>query len=114
MDRRLIDRDDLLRFFTFSPAGERYKTRDVDNFPITVELKAVQKKIAVWPLVDAVEVVRCEKCSHGIPAEDADIPNCYMCVEAAEYDPESGLYAGFTSYHTGDFFCGYGERRNNG
>ncbi len=66
------------------------------------------------PTVDAVEVVRCEKCAHGIPAEDADIPNCHMCVEAAEYDPESGLYAGFTSYHTGDFFCGYGERRNNG
>ncbi len=72
------------------------------------------KEIRDAPTVDAVEVVRCEKCIHGIPEEDANIPNCYMCVEAAEYDPESGLYAGFTSYHTGDFFCGYGERRNNG
>jgi hypothetical protein len=61
--------------------------------------------------VDAVEVVRCEKCVHCI--NDEEEPGMCKCVESAEYESESGLWLGFVEYHTPDFFCAFGERKDN-
>ena len=56
------------------------------------------------------EVVRCEKCVHCV--NDEEEPGMCKCVESAEYDSESGLWLGFVEYHTPDFFCAYGERKD--
>ena len=62
------------------------------------------------PTVDAVEVVRCKDCCHGITDEEE--PGMCKCVESAEYESESGFWLGFVEYHTPDFFCAYGERKD--
>ena len=64
------------------------------------------------PTVDAVEVVRCEKCVHCI--NDEEEPGMCKCVESAEYESESGLWLGYVEYHTREFFCAFGERKDNG
>ena len=61
------------------------------------------------PTVDAVEVVRCEKCKHAIWDEEIKM---WRCVESAEYDEEMGGYFGVCEYHYGDFFCSYGKRKD--
>lgn len=63
------------------------------------------------PTVDAVEVVRCEKCNHAVWDEEYEM---WKCVKSAEYDEESGVWFGFCEYHNGDFFCSYGERKEDG
>jgi hypothetical protein len=60
------------------------------------------------PAVDAVEVVRCKECKHGVWNEDEEM---YQCVEGADYDPELAMYHGFICYEEADFFCKRGERR---
>ena len=62
------------------------------------------------PTVDAVEVVRCEKCKHAVWDEETKL---WKCVESAEYDEESGEWFGFCEYHYGDYFCSYGERKDD-
>ena len=52
------------------------------------------------PTVDAVEVVRCKDCKHFVSPQG--VPCC---------DNFYGL--GFPA-HSGDDFCSYGERRNDG
>ena len=59
-------------------------------------------------VVDAAEVVRCEKCNHAVWDEEYEM---WKCVKSAEYDEESGVWFGFCEYHNGDFFCSYGERK---
>ena len=66
--------------------------------------------ISIAPTVDAVEVVRCEKCNHAVWDEEYEM---WKCVKSAEYDEESGVWFGFCEYHNGDFFCSYGERKEN-
>ena len=66
------------------------------------------KQIADAPTVDAVEVVRCEKCNHAVWDEEYEM---WKCVKSAEYDEESGVWFGFCEYHNGDFFCADGERK---
>ena len=61
------------------------------------------------PTVDAVEVVRCEKCKHAVWDEETKM---WRCVESAEYDEEMGGYFGVCEYHYGDFFCSYGKRKD--
>ena len=79
-----------------------------------------RKRVEMAPTIDAVHAAgacRCHECIYGIQCEDD--PLCegdpgdfwYQCVEGAEYDTESGMYHGFTSYHSADFFCANGERR---
>lgn len=102
---RLIDAENLLRFFTYSPSGERYKTRDIDNFPVTVSLEAVQRKIASCPTVDAVEVVRCKECKHF------NLQSMKCENDAVLTDHEGGASYSLSFYL--DDFCSYGERRND-
>ena len=68
-------------------------------------------QIANAPRIDAVEVVRCEKCKHAVWDEETKL---WECVESAEYDEELGEWFGFFEYHYGDFFCSYGERKDGG
>ena len=60
-------------------------------------------------VVDAAEVVRCEKCNHAVWDEEYEM---WKCVEDAEYDEESGVWFGYSEYHNGDFFCADGERKD--
>lgn len=66
MRLRLIDGNALLRKFTHSPTGDRFYTRDCDNFPIQVNLEAVQREIRKAPTIDAVQVIRCKDCKFGL------------------------------------------------
>lgn len=61
--------------------------------------------------VDAVPVVRCKDCKHGILDEEDEM---YKCVYSAEFDDETGEYYGFVDYNRASHFCSYGERRDNG
>ena len=63
------------------------------------------------PTIDAVPVVRCEKCINGIYDEANDI---YKCVKSADYDPEFDDWLGFVSYHNADYYCADGERKDEG
>ena len=69
------------------------------------------KIINQFPAVDAVPVVRCEKCKHAVWDEETKL---WKCVESAEYDEESGEWFGFCEYHYGDYFCSYGKRKDGG
>ena len=90
--RQLIDRRQLLRFFTISPSGERYSLKNIDGFPVEVRLEAVQKKIREAQVIDAVEVVRCKDCKFK-DGETPGQPNI-LCYHMKDDD-----------------FCSYGERK---
>ena len=75
------------------------------GFPLDI----VQKVLETAQTVDAVEVVRCEKCKHAVWDEEIKM---WRCVESAEYDEEMGGYFGVCEYHYGDFFCSYGKRKD--
>ena len=62
-------------------------------------------QIANAPTIDAVEVVRCEKCKHAVWDEETKL---WKCVDGDEL----GEWFGFCEYHYGDFFCSYGERKD--
>ena len=62
------------------------------------------------PSVDAVELVRCKDCQHGIFDEEKGV---WKCVESAEWDEGMGDWFGFVVYHPSDFYCANGERRHN-
>lgn len=102
---RLIDADKIVNGIALYMAENAY----LNDTPLDA-LKMVANWIADAPTVDAVEVVRCEKCKHGIWDEENEM---WKCVESAEYDDESGEWFGFYEYNKGDFFCAHGERRSN-
>ena len=68
----------------------------------------IREFIKKQPTVDAVKVVRCKDCKHGIWDEDEDL---WKCVFSAEYEEEYGDYFGFIAYYTGEYFCANGEKR---
>jgi hypothetical protein len=56
----------------------------------------VERALEDMPAADAVEVVRCKDCVHGVKRED--LGGRYMCRRVYHYNrPE--------------FYCAYGERR---
>lgn len=63
--------------------------------------------IANAPAVDATPVVCCNNCVFGIP-EDGGV----TCLESA--DVEGEFVSGFTAWHSPDFFCAYGKKREGG
>ena len=75
------------------------------GFPLDI----VQKALETVQTIDAVEIVRCEKCKHAVWDGEYEI---WKCVEDAEYDEESGVWFGFCEYHYGDFFCSCGKRKD--
>ena len=92
-EKRLIDANALIAEYDRVHIGEPGKAR---------------KLIEDAPTVEAVEIVRCEKCKHAVWDEEYKM---WKCVESAEYDEELGEWIGFFEYHYGDYFCSYGERK---
>lgn len=76
---RLIDGTELLRYFSVSPSGERYKLKDCDGFYIDVHLEEVQRRIIDCPSIDAVPVVRCKDCKYY--EVDTGHTNGVMCLK---------------------------------
>ena len=93
-EKRLIDANALIAEYDRVHIGEPGKAR---------------KLIEDAPTVEAVPVVRCEKCKHAVWDEEYEM---WKCVEDAEYDEESGVWFGYCEYHNEDFFCADGERRD--
>ena len=87
---------------------DRKELRDALYEADAVTMQGV-KIINQFPAVNAVPVVRCEKCKHAVWDEETKL---WKCIESAEYDEESGVWFGFCQYHDGDFFCSYGERKD--
>lgn len=58
------------------------------------------------PTVDAVEVVRCKDCKHASLTYDGECKYCQRWKE--KYDGES-----VSLYLDGDFYCAFGERRED-
>ncbi len=87
---------------------DRKELRDALYEADAVTMQGV-KIINQFPSVDAVEVVRCEKCKHAVWDEEYKM---WKCVEDAEYDEESGVWFGYCEYHDPEFFCGAGERKD--
>ena len=71
-------------------------------------LGIVIDRLRAAPAVDAVEVVRCKNCEHGILDEENDM---YRCVRSAEFDHETGEWYGFIGHNQADYFCASGERK---
>lgn len=90
MTDELISKQDLQRKFTFAPTGEKFKLRDIDNFPVEVQLKAVQDEIKKAPEV----IVRCRDCIHRNSKLDKNGSTHIACY-----------------LMNPDDFCSYGERR---
>ena len=67
---------------------------------------SIAKIIMDAPTVDAVEVVRCENCIYR--SQYADKNGNYKCGGILTEDEETALMV------KPDFFCAYGERKDNG
>ena len=100
-EKRLIDADALIEFIDVghlrNPLERCYSEQDVVDM------------LESRPTVDAVEVVRCKDCKHGVWDEDEGL---WRCVYDAEFDEKYGEYFGFCEYNDGLHFCSYGERRD--
>ena len=88
---------------------------DVRNFlPVQLHdmslVLTISEMLKDLPSVDAVELVRCKDCQHGIFDEEKGV---WKCVESAEWDEGMGDWFGFVVYHPSDFYCANGERRHN-
>lgn len=68
----------------------------------------MENLVSCLPAVDAVEVVRCKDCKWGV---ESDFYKSYKCTIDAEYDENVGEYIGFVEWHRADFYCAYGNRR---
>lgn len=77
---RLIDADELWEKFSVNPnTGERYRTRDCDNFPVTVKLEAVQREIRNAPTVNSIKhgrIVWKDRCTGGYEYKNVKCHNC--------------------------------------
>jgi len=89
-----ISKSALMKQFTVSPSGERYRLHDCDGFPCRVDLKDIQDAIRNAPTLDlAPAPVKCEKCEYSLKRGDlifckAGIPSIYE-----------------------DFYCANGKRK---
>lgn len=73
-------------------------------------LGKVKTQLRTAPAADVRHVVTCADCKHWNMESGGD----YCCTREAEEDERiPGLYYGFVEYHEPDFFCAYGERREN-
>ena len=58
--------------------------------------------------VDAVEVVRCKDCKHGIWDEEEQM---WECVLPVDLTGDRDTYSMFREYNEGEHFCANGERK---
>lgn len=73
-------------------------------------LSAVITYLSEQPTVDAVEVVRCKDCTHGLWDEEEKM---WECVVSVDVTGDADTYAMFHEYNKAEHFCSYGERRTN-
>ena len=95
-EKRLIDANAFLKDILTAGIGKtiiEYSKSDIGYM--------IRKR----PTIDAVEVVRCEKCKHAIWDEEIKM---WKCVDGEEL----GELFKFYEYHYGDFSCSYGERKD--
>ena len=77
--------------------------RLIDYYYLAEKIECPGEPLVYWydieaaPTVDAVEVVRCRECKQG-EIDDPDFPDEYYC------------HAG-CGWNKGDFYCAYGERK---
>lgn len=76
-----------------------------------ISSEEVEQAIKEAPTVDAVEVVRCKDCKHGVWDEEEQL---WECVVGADVDGDADTYALFHEYNEAEHFCSYGERRTDG
>lgn len=77
---------------------------------LAVAYELYRRMIAEAPTVDAVEVVRCKDCKHGVWDEDEQMWECIVGVDLTG-DPD--IYSMFHEYNDGMHFCSYGERKKD-
>ena len=91
--KRLIDANSLLEKVQFR--------MDIDNRNAEIIAGCVditRRLIENAPTVDAVEAVRCKDCKHYVWDE---FDGCYCCIQIGRFTKK-------------DFFCSYGERKDDG
>lgn len=55
------------------------------------------------------KVTRCRDCIHGHFKHQ----DMYECLHDADIDENTGVAYGFIDYHEPDFFCAYGEKKED-
>ena len=78
------------------------RTKVGDDYMLNKAIDLIQHTrdyIAEQTIVDAVPVVRCKDCKHG-EIDDPDFPDQYYCREGC-------------GWNKSDFWCAYGERRDD-
>ena len=100
MGQRLIDATALYgKLCTYQNKDgipRRIPDTDCDNFPITLDMRHIRREIIKAPIVDAVPVVRCKDCVHGIGGNGR-----IACTEFCNV------------IHKPDDFCSREERKEN-
>lgn len=94
----------------------KYSGRPSYEWPCTACTSGYGSAPSKWEIgvpipADMVEVVRCKDCTHCVTDEEE--PGMCKCVESAEYDSMFGIWLGFVEYHDPEFYCAYGERKDN-
>jgi hypothetical protein len=85
-EKRLIDINKVIDQMQKCIDESPYTRDSIASYTFGLIIECLKKE----PTVDAVEVVRCEKCVHCV--NDEEEPVMCKCVESAEYDSESGLW----------------------
>lgn len=98
---RLIDADMLTDFI--------YNTTSENDWLVSqFNASYIYSLIDEAPTVDAVPVVRCGSCVHGVI--DA-CTNRLLCARCGEVRPNGHVWGGSSTMQ--DNFCSYGERRDS-
>lgn len=95
--------------------AEAFKVYDADDHEELAEwianwLELNWVTIQKNPTVEAVEVVRCKDCKHGVWDEEEQM---WKCVYSAEFDDDISEWLGFYEFNEGEHFCSRGERKDN-
>ena len=72
-------------------------------------MDAKSETILELDIEDVVPVVRCRDCIHGRFKHQ----DMYECLHDADIDENAGVPYGFIDYHEPDFFCAYGEKKED-
>lgn len=91
---RIIDADELNKF----PIRLNHYDKEHGDEKYVFGVEAVLEYAEYLPTIDAVPVVRCRDCRHGI-VDDEDFPNQYLCNHNG------------CDWNCGEHYCSYGERR---
>ena len=98
-EKRLIDANNI----------QYHKTTECHGHGLFfTEQIAYKEEIERIPAVDAVEVVRCKDCEHGIWDEEEQM---WECVLEVNLTGDLDTYSMFHEYNDGEHFCSYGERK---